>query len=170
MLSSILHPLPPHPTGAVTTAFLLLDLFAVVVLARFLGNVANRFGQPRAVGEIVAGILLGPTLIGADLSRFLVPVEVRPVLSGIASVALVLFMFLVGVEFDRSILRGREGEAVALGLLSVAVPAAAGFPIGVWLHHSRYAGPAGASLLAFVLFVGACLSVTALPVPSYEAA
>jgi Kef-type K+ transport system membrane component KefB len=154
VLSSILHPSPPHPTGAVITAFLLLDLFVVVVLARFLGNVANRFGQPRAVGEIVAGILLGPTLIGADLSLFLVPLEVRPVLSGIASVALVLFMFLVGVEFDRSILRGREGEAVTLGLLSVAVPAAAGFPIGVWMHHSRYAGPAGASLLAFVLFVG----------------
>jgi Kef-type K+ transport system membrane component KefB len=164
VLSSFLHPAPPHPSGSGTTAFLLLDLALVVVLARLLGNVANRFRQPRAVGEIVAGLLLGPTLIGRDLSFYVVPREVRPAISGIATLALVLFMFRVGVEFNRAAVRGREGPAVVLGLLSVAVPVVLGFPVAAAMHTSRYAGPTGASLLPFSLFIGACLSVTALPV------
>ncbi len=163
ILRSILHP-APHSTATGVTAFVLLDILLVVVLARLLGTLANRFGQPRAVGEIIAGILLGPTLIGHDLSFFIAPREARPALSAIATLALVLFMFLVGVEFDRSMVKGRQGQAVVLGLLSVAIPVAAGVPVAIWMHGSRFAGPNGASLLPFVLFVGACLSVTALPV------
>jgi len=164
MLSSIIHPAPPHPSAPGVTAFLLLDLLIVIVLARLLGNLANRFRQPRAVGEILAGILLGPTLIGRDLSAFVAPQEVRPALSAIATLALVLFMFRVGVEFDRSSVKGREGQALALGLLSVALPAALGFPVAAAMHVARYTGPSGTSLLPFGLFIGACLSVTALPV------
>ena len=142
----------------------MLDVLLVVVLARLLGDLANRLRQPRAVGEIVAGILLGPTLIGRDLSLFLAPSEARPALSAIATLALVLFMFLVGVEFDASLIRGREGQAATLGLLSVAVPAGVGIPIAAVIQGPRFAGPSGGSLLAFGLFVGACLAVTALPV------
>jgi len=164
MLTSVIHPLPPHPAGADATAFFLLDVLLIVVLARLLGGLANRLRQPRAVGEIVAGILLGPTLIGRDLSLFLTPSEVRPALSAIATLALVLFMFLVGLEFESSAVRGREGQATALGLLSVAAPAGVGFLVAAGMHDSRFAGPTGGSALAFGLFIGACLSVTALPV------
>jgi Kef-type K+ transport system membrane component KefB len=160
----LLHPAPVHPSGSALAAFLLLDLMAIVLLANVLGGLAARLGQPRAVGEILAGVLLGPTVMGQDLSRFVTPQEVRPALSGIATLALVLFMFLVGVEFQRSSVKGREGQAVSLGLMSVLVPAGSGFAVALALHTPLYAGHAGRAVLPFALFIGACLSVTALPV------
>jgi K+:H+ antiporter len=159
-----LHPLSPHPSGATATAFVLFDVLLAVFLARVLGNAANRLRQPRVVGEILAGILLGPSLIGSGLSEYIAPVEVRPAISVVATLALVLFMFLVGLEFDAAAVRGREGEAVTLGLSSVAVPAVVGFSVAMVMHGPRYAGPAGESIIPYGLFVGACLSVTALPV------
>jgi Kef-type K+ transport system membrane component KefB len=164
MLASILHPSVPRPGPAGVTAYVLLDVLVVVVLARALGSFANRLHQPRAVGEIVAGIALGPTLIGRDLSLFLVPPPARIPLATLATLALVLFMFLVGLEFDGSAVRGREGLATAAGLLSVVIPAALGFLVAAAMHGPRFAGPTGTRSLPFALFIGACLAVTALPV------
>jgi Kef-type K+ transport system membrane component KefB len=127
----------------------------------------ERVGQPRVVGEIFAGILLGPTLLGENLSQVIAPLQVRPVLGAIATLALILFMFLAGVEYDASRLKGRLPQATSLALLSVVVPAALGFPVGRALFGPDYAGPAADSLLPFAVFMGAALAVTAFPVMAH---
>jgi Kef-type K+ transport system membrane component KefB len=148
-------------------AYALFDLFLIIVLARLLGNLLSRLGQPRVVGEILAGILLGPTLLGDNLSQVIAPLPARPILSLISMLGLILFMFLAGVEYDVSQIQGRARQAGLLALLSVALPALLGFPVAAVLHNSTFAGPQGNSLLPFALFIGAALSVTAFPVMAH---
>ncbi len=148
-------------------AFAMFDLFLIVSLARLLGNLAARLGQPRVVGEILAGILLGPTLLGDELSLLITPMPVRPILNLISMLGLILFMFLAGVEYDASQVRGRMRQAGLLALLSVGVPALLGFPVAAAMHTSTYAGAQGQALLPFALFLGAALSVTAFPVMAH---
>ena len=175
MIGSFFHPaphnltnvpgLPPHTPTVI--AYVLLDVFLIVALARILGNLMTKIGQPRVVGEILAGVLLGPTLLGADLSFFISPAEARPVLSAIATIALILFMFLAGVEYDTEVIRGRAAQAGTLAVLAVAIPALLGFPVAAIMHTATYAGPKGADFLPFALFIGAALSVTAFPVMAH---
>jgi Kef-type K+ transport system membrane component KefB len=175
MIGSLLHPVahnltnlpgqPPHTPTVI--AYVLLDVFLIVALARILGNLMTKIGQPRVVGEILAGVLLGPTLLGADLSFFIAPAEARPVLSAIATIALILFMFLAGVEYDTEVIRGRAAQAGTLAVLAVAIPALLGFPVAAIMHNSTYAGPKGADFLPFALFIGAALAVTAFPVMAH---
>lgn len=168
MLSWILHPVPPtNVTGPTLTAYVLLDIFLIIALARILGTLVSKIGQPRVVGEILAGVLLGPTLLGKDLSFFIAPAQARPIISSIATIALVLFMFLAGAEYDRSVVRGRAGQAGILAALSVGIPALLGFPLAAIMHNPTFAGPRGAALLPFGLFLGAALSVTAFPVMAH---
>lgn len=158
---------PTPLSGPALIAFLLLDVFLIVALARVLGTLMVKIGQPRVVGEILAGVLLGPTLLGDTLSKTIAPVEVRPLLNGLATLALIMFMFLAGVEYDSSAVKGRVGHATILALLSVLVPALLGFPIARLMHNPAYAGPAGQEFLPFALFIGAALAVTAFPVMAH---
>lgn len=139
----------------------LLDLVIIVVLARLMGALARKLGQPSVIGEIVAGVLLGPSLFGASFTDDLFPAEVRPSLGSVADLGLVLFMFIIGYELDRELMRGREKVALNVSLGSIAVPLAAGFGIGLWLSERHE--HAGGSV-PFALFVGASMSVTAFPV------
>jgi Kef-type K+ transport system membrane component KefB len=158
---------PAVVTGQTLVAYTLLDIFLIVVLARILGNLFLKISQPRVVGEILAGILLGPTLLGENLSQVITPLEVRPVLSAVATVALILFMFLAGAEFDASRVKGRIGQACVLACASVAVPALLGFPVARALHSDAFIGPVGESFLPFALLMGAALSVTAFPIMAH---
>ncbi len=166
MVDSWIHPQQPLDlAGSTLTAYVLFDLFLIVFLARVLGSALVRVRQPRVVGEILAGLLIGPTLIGEDLSFFLAPAQARPIISSIATVALILFMFLAGVEFDVAVVKGRKKQAGVLALLAVAVPLLAGIPLAATVHDSTFAGPAAlGDFFAFALFIGAVLSVTAFPV------
>jgi Kef-type K+ transport system membrane component KefB len=165
---SLLTPAAPtNVSGATLIAYVLLDVFLIVVLARLLGTLMTRISQPRVVGEILAGVLLGPTLIGNDLSLWIAPAEARPVIATIATLALIMFMFLAGVEFDASTVAGRGKQAGILAVLAVAIPAAVGFPLAAVMHSSTYAGANGRSFLPFALFIGAALSVTAFPVMAH---
>lgn len=167
-LDPILHPAAPiDVAGAKLIAYVLLDVFLIVVLARVLGGLMTKIGQPRVVGEILAGVLLGPTLIGADLSFFVAPLEARPVIGAIATVALIMFMFLAGVEYDSSVVAGRGGQAALLAVAAVAIPALLGFPVALAMHNTTYAGPQGQDFLPFALFIGAALAVTAFPVMAH---
>jgi Kef-type K+ transport system membrane component KefB len=148
------------------TAYVLLDIFLIVVLARLLGSLMEKIGQPRVVGEIIAGILLGPTLLGS-LSLVIAPAQARPIMGNVATVALIMFMFLAGVEFDASRVKGRVGQASLLAILSVAVPAALGFLVALVMHNDSFTGPAGDDFVAFALFIGASISVTAFPVMAH---
>jgi len=167
LLQTVTPPAPAAPiTGPLLIAYVLLDVFLIVVLARVLGTLMTKIGQPRVVGEILAGVLLGPTLLGAT-SLVIAPAEARPVINNLATLALIMFMFLAGVEYDLSKVKGRGRQALLLALLAVAVPAALGFPIAKLIHSPDYAGTAGTELLPFALFIGAALSVTAFPVMAH---
>ena len=148
-------------------AYVLLDVFLIVVLARILGGLMTKIGQPRVVGEILAGVVLGPTLLGADLSFFIAPVEVRPVIAAIATIALIMFMFLAGVEYDISVVAGRGTRPACSAVSAVAIPALLEFPVAWVMHNDTYAGPQGAEFLPFALFIGAALAVTAFPVMAH---
>ncbi|HUF39725.1 MAG TPA: cation:proton antiporter, partial [Anaerolineales bacterium] len=147
--------------------YFLLSVSIILLLARVMGMLAETVGQPRVVGEIVAGLLLGPTLLGQELSLIVVPAEVRPILGAVATLALALFMFIAGVEYDLEQTKGRGSQAGLLAVLGVLIPALAGFPIARLLFTPVYAGPAATDLLPFALFIGAALSVTAFPVMAH---
>lgn len=158
---------PTNVTGPLLVAYTLLDIFLIVALGRILGGLMVKIKQPRVVGEILAGVLLGPTLLGDTLSKTIAPVEVRPIIGLVATVGLIMFMFLAGVEFDLSRVKGREKQAGLLAFLSVALPAVLGFAVAQVMHTPDYYGPAGEQMLPFALFIGAALSVTAFPVMAH---
>src|ERR1700694_3515697 len=109
---------------------LLIDLALIIVLARLLGEAARRIGQPPVIGEILAGILLGPTLFAGRVTNFLFPPDLRPPLVALATLGLVLFMFVVGYEVDLRLVRGRERVAVSVSVASIITPLALGIPLG----------------------------------------
>jgi Kef-type K+ transport system membrane component KefB len=143
-----------------TAAILLLDLAVIVGLARLLGMLARRLGQPAVIGEILGGILLGPTLFGGALTRSLFPAEVRPSLTMLANVGVAVFMFLVGLDLDRGLLRGQGRIAASVSLSAIVLPFGLGALLALYLlgHHPTH------QRLAFVLFIGTAMSITAFPV------
>ncbi|MGC5016348.1 cation:proton antiporter [Streptosporangium sp. DT93] len=143
-----------------TIALLLLDLVIIVGLARLLGMLARRLGQPAVIGEILGGILLGPTLFGGGISRTLFPGEVRPPLTMLADVGVCLFMFFIGLHLDHKLLRGQSRTAVAVSLGAILLP----FGLGVLLALHLADGQGAGNRLAFALFMGAAMAVTAFPV------
>ncbi|HEU4996457.1 MAG TPA: cation:proton antiporter [Gemmatimonadaceae bacterium] len=151
--------------------YLLVDLALIITAARTLGALARRVGQPAVIGEIVAGILLGPTLLGAvapGLPAKLFPPEVP--LRQIADLGLVFFMFLVGLELDGNLIRKQGRRALSISLGGVIAPFVLGVLIAGPLLALNNAGQfvAGASraptALAFGLFMGAAMCITAFPV------
>ena len=144
---------------------LLLAIAIVIVCARLAGAAGTRLGQPRVMGEVVAGILLGPTLLGAvwpDAQHYLFPAQIGPMLTGLSQVGLVLYLFLVGMEFDPTLLRGRMGQAAFVTSASVAVPLGLGLLAAVPLY--TLLAPSGVRFFSFALFVGVVISITAFPV------
>lgn len=139
---------------------LLLDLALVLVLSRLLGALARRFDQPAVIGEILAGILVGPTLFHGVIANTLFPADVRPFLSAFANLGVVLFMFIVGFELDHRLLRGQSRAMVTVTLGSVVPAFGLGALLGWYLLRAH---PAGDST-GFMLFLGLAMSVTAFPV------
>ncbi len=139
---------------------LLADLALIIILARLLGMVAKRIGQPPVLGEIVAGIMLGPTIWGTTITAKLFPATLIPPLTALADLGLVLFMFVVGYEVDLGLVKGRGRTAAGVAVGSIAVPLVLGAGLGVWFAH-RYHVP---DPVTFVLFFGTAMSITAFPV------
>jgi Kef-type K+ transport system membrane component KefB len=143
---------------------LMLAIAAVIVAARAVGALAARFGQPRVMGEVLAGILLGPTLLGVLLPRvqaYLFPAQVIPLLAAAADLGLAFYMFLVGLELDPRLLRGRVAQAAFVSAASVAAPLLLGVALAMPLF--TLLGP-DTGYAPFALFLGAALSITAFPV------
>lgn len=143
-----------------TIGALLLALAVIVTVARLLGALARRLGQPPVIGEIIGGILLGPTLFDGDLTAALFPAGIRPSLTNLANIGVCVFMFLVGLEFDRALLRGQGRIAASVSLSAIALP----FTLGALLALHLAAHHPTDDKLAFVLFLGTAMSVTAFPV------
>ncbi|MEO3760531.1 cation:proton antiporter [Mycobacterium sp. B14F4] len=151
-----------------TFAYVMLDVAVIIVVARLFGRVARMFRQPTVIGEIVAGIALGPSLLGllpGHLDTLLFPPDVLPYLKILAQLGLVLFMFIVGLELDVALIRGRQRRAGTISLLSVVVPFALGALLALTLHPLHDVVDAKTvPLLGFVLFLGVAMSITAFPV------
>ncbi|MGW3038450.1 cation:proton antiporter [Kitasatospora sp. NPDC001159] len=143
----------------------LLGVVAVLAVSHILGHVAVLLRQPRVTGEIVGGILLGPSLLGSvapGAARFLFPAGATPMFNGLAQLGLVLFMFGVGQELGAMRLRGAAPRALLISQASLLVPFAAGALIALPLMGQYMAGEVRP--VAFVLFIGCALSITAFPV------
>lgn len=143
---------------------ILLAVGVVIVAARAVAWVFGRWGQPRVLGEIVAGVLLGPSVLGLVLPAvegYLFPTPVVDGLRTLSQFGLVLFMFLVGLEVDARELRGSGRTVTAVANASLVVPfvLALGFAAAV---HPVFG--AGVDPLPFCLFLGAAMAVTAFPV------
>src|SRR5215213_8449203 len=155
-------------TVGATTGRILLDVAVILVAARAGGLLFARLGQPAVIGEIAAGIALGPTLLGVlpgDPSSDLFPADALAVLQLIGQLGLVLFMFGVGWDLDLKIARRRERVAVTVSIASILLPFALGLALAAHLHpgHDTVAG-AAVPFWPFALFIGASLSLTAFPV------
>jgi Kef-type K+ transport system membrane component KefB len=146
--------------SAHAVAQFLLAVAAIIVLARVFGRLARLVGQPPVIGEILAGVLIGPTLFGTAVSDRLLPIDIRPALSGLANLGLVLFMFIVGYELDQTSLRGRGRAATSVSLGSIGVPLGLGVLLATWLAGRHQV----TDEVPFALFIGAAMSVTAFPV------
>ncbi|MEV8476465.1 cation:proton antiporter [Streptomyces sp. NPDC051173] len=142
------------------TLYLLLDLALILGLAHVLGAVARALGQPAVIGEILAGVLLGPTLLGSHLAGTLFPADVRSLLSTLADVGLTLFMFAVGSEIDLGVLRGRSRITLWVTAFSTVLPLALGAALAWLLAGAHRQGP----LPGFVLFFAVAMAATAFPV------
>jgi Kef-type K+ transport system membrane component KefB len=144
---------------------LMIQLVVIVLVARALGFVARQVGQPPVIGEIAAGVLLGPSLLGwvaPGTSGFLFPAASMPILQLLSQIGVLLFMFVVGVELEPAYLRGKAHVAVAVSHFSIIIP----FTLGVALSLALYAryAPPGVPFYAFALFCGIAMSITAFPV------
>ena len=151
-----------------TSSRVLLDVGAILIVARIFGWMAVRLRQPRVVGEIVAGIALGPSVLGLAGSRVddvIFPPEAVGHLKVLAQLGLVTFMFVVGLELDMSVLRGREGAAGVISIGSIALPFGMGVLLALYLYpHHASVGDPHISTITTVVYFGVAMSITAFPV------
>jgi K+:H+ antiporter len=144
---------------------LLLALAVIITAARALAAVCARIGQPPVIGEVIAGLLIGPSLLGRvapTLSAYILPPPVAPFLGVLSQVGVVLYMFLVGTELDLSRMRGRVHSTVAISHASIIVPFLLGSSLAVLLYP-RFSS-SDVPFTVFALFSGVAMSVTAFPV------
>jgi Kef-type K+ transport system membrane component KefB len=144
---------------------LILQIAVILIVARAVGWVFRRVGQPQVVGEMAAGILLGPSLFGwlaPDASAALFSPESLGNLNTLSQVGLLFFMFLVGLEFNPRLMRGRGHAAVVTSHVSIIVPFFLGAVLALYLYPRLSDG--SVSFTGFALFMGAAMSVTAFPV------
>src|SRR5688572_30024490 len=143
----------------------LLALTVIMIVARLMGALFRRLDQPAVIGEVIGGIMLGPSLFGRvapETAAYLLPADAGPFLSIIAQLGVILYMFLVGLELDLAVLRTKARTTISISTAGIIVP----FTLGVVLAsaiHPNYAPP-GVPFTPFALFMGVSMSITAFPV------
>ena len=155
----------PSHSGRNSLLHLLLALVAVIVSCRVVGSAFQYLGQPAVIGEVVAGILIGPSLLGRiapGAMDFLLPQATLPTLGMFAQFGVILYMFLVGLEFDAGLLKRRSHTAIAISHASIIAP----FLLGAGLALALYPILSNDQVpfRSFALFLGVSMSVTAFPV------
>ena len=143
-----------------------LQMFVVLATARVVGLLARRIGQPQVVGEMVAGVLLGPSLFGLLLPALharIFPADSMKVLYVGAQLGVGLYMFLVGLEFDTALLRRRLRRALAVSASGMVVPFILGSSLALALVQMPDLFSARATRWEAMLFLGAAMCITAFP-------
>lgn len=152
---SLSHPLP----------VLLLQIIVIVLIVRLFGILFKCIGQPVVIGEVVAGIVLGPSVLGAlmpGVFDFIFPQASFINLQFLSQIGLLLFMFVIGMELDINLVRKQAQEAVIISHASIIIPYTLGMLLAVYLY--KQFAPAGISFSSFALFMGIAMSITAFPV------
>jgi Kef-type K+ transport system membrane component KefB len=158
-LNSLIHNLE-HPL-----AILLAQIVTIILVARFFGWICKKIGQPTVIGEIIAGIILGPSFIGMyfpEFSEALFPLESLGNLEFLSQIGLILFMFVIGMELDLKVLKNKAQDAVVISHASIIIPFALGMGLAYFIYESF--APKGVQFLSFGLFMGIAMSITAFPV------
>jgi Kef-type K+ transport system membrane component KefB len=149
-----------------TLFFVLIQLVIIILVARVAGQAARHFGQPRAVGEMIAGLVLGPSLLGnlfPEASDFLFKSAPSLPINIISQIGLILLMFQIGMDFEFGHLTDRRNRKAVtwISVLSIGLPFALGIGVGIW--SAPYLAP-DVPKLPYCLFVGTALSITAVPI------
>lgn len=158
-VDSLVHNLE-HPL-----AILLAQIVTIIFTARLFGWICKKIGQPTVIGEITAGIVLGPSLIGMyfpEFSATLFPAESMGNLQFLSQIGLILFMFVIGMELDLNVLKNKAKDAVVISHASIVFPFALGMGLAYFIYESF--APEGVPFLSFSLFLGIAMSITAFPV------
>ena len=146
-------------------ALFLLQIIIILIISRFFGILLMKIGQPSVVGEIIAGIVLGPSFLGylfPGVSAFIFPPESLINLTFLSQIGLIFFMFIIGMELDLEKLKHKTQNAIAISHASIVVPFFFGVLVSYFLYE-KYA-PSTVNFLAFALFMGIAMSITAFPV------
>ncbi|WP_437921291.1 cation:proton antiporter [Sphingobacterium sp. LRF_L2] len=158
-LTSLIYNLK-HPL-----AILLAQIVTIILVARLFGWICMKLKQPVVIGEMIAGIVLGPSLIGMyfpEFSAALFPKESFGNLQFLSQIGLILFMYIVGMEIDMKILRRKAHDAVVISHASIIMPFVMGLGLAYFLYDQF--APANVQFLSFGLFAGIAMSITAFPV------
>lgn len=151
--------------GVDLLAPVLLALVVVILTARMVGALFGRMRQPPVIGEVIAGILLGPSLLGRlapGVSAYVFRPEILPALGVLAQIGVILFLFLVGLELDADLVRRRSPMAATISVASMTTAFAGGVALALWLYPALSTRDVPFAL--FALFLGLAMSVTAFPV------
>lgn len=146
-------------------ALLLAQIVTIILVARMFGWICKKIGQPSVIGEIIAGIVLGPSLFGMYFPEFsanLFPTESLGNLQFLSQIGLILFMFVIGMELDLKVLQNKAHDAVVVSHASIIIPFALGMALAYYIYTSF--APEGVQFASFGLFLGIAMSITAFPV------
>ncbi|WP_313460768.1 cation:proton antiporter [Stenotrophomonas sp.] len=143
----------------------LLQLLVLLVVAKGAGALLKRLGQPAVIGEMAAGLMMGPLVLGSllpGLHGALFPATSLGPLGMLSQLGVLMFLLVAGAELDLGALRGRRRFAFTVSHAGIAVPFVLGVLLAIWLYPAH--GPQGVGFTAFALFVGISMSITAFPV------
>ncbi len=151
--------------GTMLTGQILLQLIVILLVVQLFGYISQRIGQQWVIGEILAGLALGPSLLGAfwpKLETLLFPASTLPTLQTLGDIGLILYMFSLGARLDVHVMLRQSRSAVVISLSSMLLPLVLGGILGFYLYPG-FAGPKATSF-SFILLVGTAISITAFPV------
>lgn len=155
LLHNLQHPL----------SLLLVQIAVIIFVARVLGMLMRKIGQPAVIGEILAGIMLGPSLVGMFFPAFsalLFPASSLPNLQILSQIGLVLFMFVIGMELDMTVLKKSVRDALIISHSGIMLSYIFGIILAAFIY-TQFA-PEGVPFMGFALFMGIAMSITAFPV------
>ncbi|EUC66451.1 potassium:hydrogen antiporter [Rhizoctonia solani AG-3 Rhs1AP] len=156
---------PSHFDPANPIRIWVIQLILIVCMTQALALLFSKIKQPRVIAEVIGGILLGPTALGRipNFSKTVFPAESLPYLSLVAGIGLSLFMFVIAMELDISVIKKNAKASIAISAAGMVLPFGLGVAAAVPIYH-EFIDPTKASFGHFLLFVGVAISITAFPV------